>query len=236
VTVEPSLSAAAPRRRRVILLGDSHTRAMEAAALLPPLAPFHIRCRRVPGATAIGMRNPNSMTDALGIFQRALDKRGPEVAIVVQIGEVDCGFVIWYRAAKYGVSVEAELEASVAALFGFVDANRAAGRSRWVVTGAVPPTIGDGQSWGEVANARREVTASLAERTELTLRYNAMLAAAAAARGIAYVEITRDVLDPATGVVDPAFLNPDPTDHHLHPEKAARLWADRLAPVLATLV
>lgn len=94
------------------------------------------------------------------------------------------------------------------------------------------PTIRDGQDWGEVADKRREVKASLRERIQLTLDYNKGLCLGAAVRGIPYIDITDDVLDPKTGEIREEFRNPDPRDHHLHYDRAAECWATRLNKAL----
>lgn len=214
-------------RDRWIVLGDSHIEAIRAAArrrLIRKPCQFV----EVAGATAIGLRNPNSQTDAMQIFAEALIPARPGATPVIHIGEVDCGFVIWYRAEKYGDGVEAQLARSIEAYFEFVDRLAREGYRRVVVTGATLPTIRDGQDWGEVANKRREVKASLRDRTALTMKYNDMLRAGAARRGLPFIDISPLLIDPGTGVIDDRYRHPDPRDHHLHPDRAAPLWAGAL--------
>ncbi len=209
------------------IVGDSHIDAFRhAAAHGKILAPC--RFTQVKGATAVGLRNPNSKTDAMAQFRAGLLPKPDDAIPVFQLGEVDCGFVIWYRARKYGEAIERQVQQSIAAYFDFVDALVAGGYPHVVVTGAVVPTIRDGLDWGEVANARREVTATLFERTALTLSYNDRLRQGATARGLSYIDISSDVIDPATGVVSDVYRNPDPSDHHLDPDKAGSLWAEKL--------
>jgi len=86
------------------------------------------------------------------------------------------------------------------------------------VAATPPPTILDGQDWGQVANLRREVKASLRDRTELTLEYNARLREWTSAHGCAFLDYEHEVLDARTGVVAEAFRNPNPRDHHLAPD------------------
>lgn len=210
-----------------LVVGDSHADALRHAAdaglLLRPCEVIVVA-----GATAVGLRNPNSKTDAISIFRETLLPVRPRSIPVIQLGEVDCGFVIWYRAAKYGEPVEDQLEQAIAAYFEFVDVLLDSGYPTVVITGAVPPTIRDGQAWSDVANARREVTASLFERTRLTQRYNERLREEAMARDLRYVDLLDSVLNAETGVLDDKWRHPDPTDHHLDPEQASVLWADRL--------
>ena len=77
------------------------------------------------------------------------------------------------------------------------------------------PTIFDDQQWGEVANARREVRASLRERTDLTLKYNSSLRNFCKKNGITYLDFESDILDLNKGIVHSQFLNKNPLDHHL---------------------
>lgn len=209
------------------VIGDSHIDAIRQAAehgLLERPALF----KQVGGATAVGLRNPNSQTDAVSKFRTELLPARLASVPVIQIGEVDCGFVIWYRAAKYNETVERQMEESLTAYFAFVDELRREGYSQLVITAPVLPTIRDGQDWGEVSNARREVTATLKQRTDLTLRYIEALKAGAHRRSLSFVDLTPDLLNPATGVVFEAYRHPNPTDHHLDPQKAAALWARHL--------
>ena len=182
----------------------------------------------VGGATAVGLRNPNSMTNALDKFKSALLPAELDHIPVIQLGEVDCGFVIWYRAQKYAEDVEAQKRESVAAYFEFVDALIKGGYRSVVITAATLPTIREGVDWGEVANARREVKSTLRQRTDLTLDYNRELYKGAQLRRLPFIDITDNVLDQDTGVIAESFRHPDPTDHHLHPEKVGPLWAAEL--------
>ncbi len=96
------------------VVGDSHALSIQAGADLMSLP---CRTFAVGGATAVGIRNPNSTTNSVEAFRRALIPPPPGAIPVLQMGEVDCGFVICYRAEKYGESVEAQMQASVDAYF-----------------------------------------------------------------------------------------------------------------------
>lgn len=209
------------------IVGDSH------------IAPFRWASERglvnspclfteVGGATAVGLRNPNSLTDAISIFKEVLLPMREGARPVIQLGEVDCGFVIWYRAQKYGEGIDAQLEQSIAAYLEFVDELISNGYTTIVISGATLPTIRDGQDFGEIANARREVTATLLQRTKLTLYYNEKLRAAAQYRRLPFIDITGKVLDQDTQVVAEYFRYPNPSDHHLDPQKVSALWATEL--------
>ena len=101
-------------------IGDSHAQSFEAAANLQ-LLNRPARCLAVPGATSIGLRNPESHTHAVTLFKEALLPAHPDAIPVIQLGEVDCGFVIWWRAQRHGDCVDRQMEESVAACAAFLD-------------------------------------------------------------------------------------------------------------------
>ncbi|KSV94289.1 hypothetical protein [Sinorhizobium sp. GL28] len=212
---------------RLLVLGDSHVQTIKWAAdnhLLRVPADFV----SVGGATAVGMRNPNSLTNALQIFEQAASPCLPGTVPIIHLGEVDCGFVIWWRAMKHGETVDAQIEASIASYFSFVDRLLAAGYSAVIITSATLPTIRDGQDWGEVANLRKELTVSIRDRTALTLTYNRILQSEAQKRNLPFVDISERLIDGKTGVISDEYRHADPLNHHLDPERAAPLWAEAL--------
>ncbi|WP_345546126.1 hypothetical protein [Microbacterium jejuense] len=219
----------------LLYLGDSHVRYFAKAAAFDLLHPYVTDGIEVGGATAVGMRNPNSKTDAIGRFRKWVVDKDRDSVVVVHLGEVDCGYVIWYRADRYDEPVEIQMRESIGAYFEFVDELRQHGFTRIIITGATLPTITDDDQLGEVVVARSSIAATMAERTALTLEYNRLLAQGAVARGLAFVDIAEDVLDPTTGVVHTKMRNPNPADHHMNVAVAAAYWARRLTPELGRI-
>jgi hypothetical protein len=222
------------RRHRVLVLGDSHATIVARAVRRHCLAVWVRQCI-VPGATAQGLVNPNSKSDALRIFQRRIDAAPKGVSLVFELGEVDCGFVIWYRAEKYGLSIESQLQYSLNAYSGFLMRQAQAGFGVYVLS-APPPTIQDGQAWGEVANIRRQVTVSLVRRAELTATYNARLAEVCTASGIRFLDVTTETLDVQSGLVRPDMTSGDPLNHHLDPDRWGAIIGCALSAELDSLV
>jgi hypothetical protein len=212
----------------VVILGDSHVRYMSAAQRQKLFARRKIAVREVGGATAVGMRNPNAMTNAIGQFQDFLKRKKKKSIIVIHLGEVDCGYVIWYRADKYNETVAHQLDQSVAAYFEFVDGLLAQGFKHIVITGATLPTITDGEQAGEVVKLRSAIRTTQRERTDLTITYNARLKEQAERRHLPYTDITASVVDPETGLVKQTLRSPDREDHHMNVPLAGALWACRL--------
>jgi hypothetical protein len=216
----------------VVCIGDSVLDVFSSIASRRLIRRTRFSVCSVGGATAQGIMNPNSKTDALRIFtERAIAARDWQ-DLVFSLGEVDCGFLIWYRAAKYGTPVEEQLHRSIENYVSFLSRVPTSPMRRVFVLSAFLPTIADGQDWGEVANARRDVTASQRDRTALTLEYNALLEAAARSNSFEFVDVTTGHLDPVTGLVDRRFLNPDPLDHHLAEGPYGELIASQLGAAL----
>jgi hypothetical protein len=218
-----------PGRPHIIGLGDSHAQAIGRAARRLDW-PHSIVS--VTGATAQGLHNPNSKTNALVRFDTRCARSKPWQQLVFLLGEVDCGFVIWYRAQKYGVRVEDQLRYSLAAYTDLIARNAASHTEPPIVLSLPPPTIRDGELVSEVAKARREVTASQRERTDLTLEYNERLSAACGRIGARYVDVTTATIDPATRLVRDEFRHPDVGNIHLDPARYAALIAAALADLL----
>jgi hypothetical protein len=208
-------AAAVVGRQLVHCFGDSHAvvfREIARRGMLPHTS-FDIAI--VAGATALGLANPNSQTRALPQFEHVIQRLPRARPLLFMLGEVDCGFVIWWRAQTKRVKPRAELKRSLRNYVAFLERLLGDGRRRLLVAAAPPPTILDGQHWGEIANLRREVTASLTERTELTFEYNARLRDWTRREGCSFLDYEADIVDPSSGLVAVEFRHANPCDHHL---------------------
>jgi len=214
-------------------LGDSHLDVLQFAASLDLLDVENSYFSIVPGATAVGLRNPNSLTDALNIFRCSLSEQKKISHVLVHLGEVDCGFVIWWRAKKYGESIDVQLQASLNAYGVFLREIQQQYSVNLCVAGATLPTIRDGLDLSDVANKRSEIQVSLQLRTELTLRYNDALKAMAQQLGISYFDITDSVLNKSSHMIHDFFRHHDIYDHHLDQNKTVGIWAGQCNLFLA---
>src|ERR1700722_1017066 len=200
------------RREHVLCIGDSHVRVMR-----------HVRHPRVwfrtvsvEGATASGVMNPNGTAQAIPIFTKRLMRARTWQSVLVQLGEVDCGFVIWHRAARRDLSVTEQLVHTLNTYSAFISKIVAMGFRDICVLSAPAPTIGDDPiDWGHVANLRSEVSASISDRTVLTLRFNSEMQQRCSELGASFIDATTGHIDPTTGLVHPEFLRDTPEDHHL---------------------
>lgn len=216
------------RPEHILVLGDSHAGVFRNWRFRVAFPRTRFNLCVVGGATASGLENPNSKTKAGAQFEAALQNNTP-TRIITLLGEVDTGFVIWYRAKKYEQSVDSMLDQALANYARLLASCQA--RAHTIVLSAPLPTIRDGQNWGEIANLRREVDASLRERTNLTLQFNARLAVIAAQHGCDFVGLDRECLGP-DAFVAPAMLNNDPLNHHYRVPSYARLISGKLPHAL----
>ncbi len=208
----------------IFVLGDSH-----AATFYHWL--FDIRFPHlvfwvvsVNGATASGLENPNSQTQAYKIFDEALTKHAAKRYILL-LGEVDTGFVIWHRAQKYGVSIDQMLTQTVERYNRFIAKVRALGEV--IVISAPLPTISDKNPCGEIANLRREVKASQYERTQLTLTFNQRICDFCSVNDVDFISLDADSLG-KDGLVKHELLHSNPCNHHYHSMRYARLLTEKL--------
>lgn len=215
-------------KEQILVLGDSHANVFRnwRFRLHMPRSCFQLSI--VGGATVSGLDNPNSKTQARVRFDQALQSSTP-TTILTLLGEVDTGFVIWYRAQKHGQSVDDMLEL---ALDNYEQLLLAASSKAHVIAISCPlPTIRDGQSWGEVANLRNDIDATQTMRTDLTLRFNKSLAEIARRLNCSMLSLD-DICQGPDGLVAPWLLNRNNLDHHYSIAAYAKLLSSHLASFL----
>jgi len=215
-------------KTEVLVLGDSHTEVFKLARFKRCFRRHFFAVTTVGGATASGLENPNSKTQAYQLFRDAI--RGSEARLaIIQLGEVDTGFVIWYRARKYNADVSEMAQRAVDTLTRFI--REVAITHTPVVISAPLPTIGDAVEWGEVAKARSKVTATQRERTALTLEFNREIAAFCADNHYCYISLDEECLG-EDGLVSREVINPDIRNHHYDQDIYAELLVRKLQPII----
>lgn len=209
-------------------IGDSHTSVLQHIHNERYLRHTILKFCIINGATATGIANPNSQTKARPIFEKYIAQIPATEYLLFSLGEVDCGFVIWYRSQKQGTPVEDQFRQALNSYYTFLKQIQTAGHPNVIVMSVPPPTIKDGQDWGEVANRRREVQTTLVERTAMTLKFNNHLRQFAKQNGMSFLDVEPFLLNAETGLVADRYINSDPLDHHL--EHSA------IAPIIVRLL
>jgi hypothetical protein len=217
--------ALARRRHHVLVLGDSHARVFRQPIF--HALPVRLEIESVAGATLSGLANPNSQTQAGPVYERRLARarRHAPRAVVVMLGEVDCGFVIWWNHEQGGVALESGVERAVENLATLV--GRALEVAPVVVISAPLPTLRDGVEYGDDEKGfRKQVRASQLDRTRLVLEFNRVARTVVESAGATFVDLD-DITLGADGLVSPILLHPFAGDHHYDPPVYARLLERR---------
>jgi hypothetical protein len=136
--------------------------------------------------------------------------------------------LIWHRAQRHGLSVDDQLDATLKSYLTFLLQVKSRAFASLKVLSVPLPTITDYPSeWGEVANLRKEITATQRERTDLTLRFNRELRRRVADEGMGFIDATSGQLDRRTELIDQSLVQSH-LDHHLRNERYAALVARAL--------
>lgn len=210
--------------KSILVLGDSHALIFNSDKMIELFPDIAFNTVSVGGATVSGLKNPNAVTQAMPQYLAALEENKTKTTIIM-LGEVDTGFVIWYRAQKHNAPVEQMYQQAITNYQRFM---LEISKQRHVICISTPlPTIRDGTDWGEVANLRKEVKATLKERTELTIRFNKEVGAFCAKNKIIHCNFDKDSLD-EHGILKESLRNPDQSDHHYAPSAHASMVAPKL--------
>lgn len=213
-------------KRYVEVYGDSHADVLNYLRLTG----VWMNICSVRGATAFGVANPNSKTNASKIFKYYLDGLHHKRDLIYLMGEVDCGFLIWLLSKKREVSVRDLLNEAISSYTSFIRENsKFAGKV--IVISAPLPTIKDGEIVGEVAKARNEVQVPRKERTQLTLEFNREVELFCEANGFDFVDLDEKSLG-RDGFVKDSLRNKNGHDHHYDRDAYLRLLGASLSRLL----
>ncbi|MCB0397047.1 MAG: hypothetical protein KDD36_10355 [Flavobacteriales bacterium] len=205
---------------KIYVFSDSHGKVFDH--LNKKLGMRKFKTVVVEGATAMGMVNPNSKTDALGTYRKSLIRLPKSSELLFLLGEVDTGFIIWYRAQVKSLTVTDQFEYSLTCYSRFIKELVDEGFHNITIMSAPLPTIGDNQTWGNVANLRKEVKATQLERTDLTLNYNKRLKEMCEALNLRFLDLDSELLGSGQ-LVNKALMNKNKSDHHLDNDAYSRI-------------
>lgn len=219
-------------KKKILVIGDSHSAVFSDQAWATSTPRFSWKVVRVEGATVSGLQNPNSKTQAGPIFHKALDDEQAD-AIVFLLGEVDTGFVIWYRAQKNNVSVKSATNAAIENYKSLI--LRAKAKAPTFVISTPLPTIRDGAFDGPIAQARSEVKATQHERTTLTLNFNKIVKNICKENAITFIDLDTHSLG-KDGLVHPDLLRQNKRDHHYNTYTYQNILKSEFIPSLRDIL
>ena len=201
------------------VIGDSHALVFEHSERHDMV--FNVEW--VGGATARGSINPNNSTNSLNTFKQFIDQNTSD-KLIIMLGEVDCGYLIWYKHQKEGLDIYEQANEAIDRLLEFVSkyALEYYAAEDIIILGSNPPTIEDNADPKFLAGARSEITTSLKERLSLTRYYNRTLRAKCIEYGYHYSDILEEVVDEEDEVLK-KWKHHDKHNHHLNNDTIS-LW------------
>jgi O-antigen/teichoic acid export membrane protein len=208
--------------RVVECFGDSHVGVFSTLNRKRCMRGWHFRGTIVRGATAFGMANPNSKTNAYKIFSGWLARLPPNQVTLFMLGEVDVGYLIWMKAKQTGEDPYNLLEQALSRYFWFLE-RHASHLHKLVLVSALLPAAGDDHNDPAMLNLRKGLTASQRERTDLTLEYNRRLRVWAQAKGVYFIDMDEALLDPETRLLRAEYVHKNRVDHHYVQETFSQL-------------
>lgn len=195
------------------VIGDSHCMYWSHANRLTTNYRFLV-CEQH-GATARGLMNPDSYSKAHQKFIGWLaDKSGK---LIINVGEVDCA---GNASAKVhnGTSVEESVALCMEPYEEFID-KYCSKFDKVILVGSIIPSVDD--PYVHKANEwRRQISLTIQERTNITLAYNDALRSMAQRKGLEYIDITHELVDSNTGVMDFNRWCRARHDNHIKPQCA----------------
>ena len=214
---------------KLLFIGDSHIELFKFGATHDLYKPFQHETCMASGATASGLQNTNSFTRASEKFKDFISKHSKNSEIIIQLGEVDCGILIWLKANEANITPEQQMQISLQSYNNFLTELIELGYKNILITSATLPTINDEDSVGEIISIRRQkVKATFKERTQLTLKFNTGLKEICNILNLKFIDASGFFLDPNTQLCNTEFRNKDKTDHHMDNHKASLVWANKI--------
>ena len=211
----------------LVCVGDSHLeplRSVQRRRLLPATL---LRITVVTGATASGIANPNSSTKALPRLQAAAAMLSRGCPVLVCLGEIDAGFLVFLRSQRDGLPVRELTDEALARYQEFITRELLDRGARLMMLSASMPTVDSYSTWAGLGGARRQVTATRERRAAETRYWNEQCEAWCKSVEGTWLDLTEETTGP-DGRVRAEYLNEDPEDHHLHPERYGNLVAKLL--------
>lgn len=199
-------------KRRILAIGDSHIRVFEhfLFTIFFPKSKFNIVY--VPGASASGIRNINSLSGAYKTFQAALNDGGYD-ELIVTLGEVDAAYAVWIRLAKGSANLEKILDDVVSKYKEFIVS--LVGYAPVTVISSALQTIEDCQKCSdETSRVRSSIDIDIKDRIAFTLKFNHHIKSFCHEENIKYIDMDPIVLG-KDNLVKRWMINPkNKCDHH----------------------
>ncbi len=209
--------------------GDSHVKIFRRLNWMYPETSIRFRTTSVMGATAYGLSNTKSKTSARKIFNRRLEKIKSNHKIIVLLGEIDTGFLIWFLANKKNINVSEVLNETVKRYIDFLNFVRK--DNDIIVCSAPLPTLDERLSNPDYLKERNTIKISKEERTALALNFNSLIREYCESNKLKFLNLDHVSLNPDTGLVRECLINTKNSDHHYEETAFAEMLTNELESI-----
>ncbi|MDB9900157.1 hypothetical protein OAC86_01280 [bacterium] len=210
---------------KLLLIGDSHAEALSAYEG----SDFYFDRGLKHGSTARGCINPDSKTRAFHFFNNGI-KLTDAKHVVISLGEVDCGFMIWLKHQHDGTPINQLFEESMTNLMRLIKEHvmlKFNTKNIFVMT--IPPAfIVTNTDKRHLNGDRAAVDPSLNERKNLISKWNKRLLKESKKIGFNLIDINNKIIDKHTGEINSKYRTPYQWNHHLWPYTCANLFIDEI--------
>eukprot|EP01083_Nonionella_stella_P133389 405524_1 len=238
------ISGKCRNRFKLCVAGDSHTAFWGVASR------FYINTKvariRISGMSAQGLSNTKSHSQSsksiLSGFNKCHD--GNTGYLVIQIGQVDIDYVWYFRQMKYKNTLhfDDQIEMSINHLLSFLNDNVSKHSNqnvKVIIHGVHPPPLSNEDmkqklyhhftNRGKLSKQYLDdnlVLPSHKERTQMALRFNKRLKQKCdeCEGKFVCVDISSEIVDRNTGIVDAKYLKKDEIDIHLNPKSLVPVY------------
>jgi len=219
---------------KILVLGDSHSEVWSFIKKRNLCSDVTFNIKTVAGATAYGCGNPNSKTESYKIFKETIKQNTDSDYVMIMLGEVDCGFLIWYKSQTLNIDVPTILKQTIDKYQEFIQdvVQEYFLPEQIILLDSSLPVIKDQTDKKFLTGARSQVSASISDRIDLTLEFNLVLNDLALKFGYNRLGITEHILDKDLKQVHSKFLKDDPYDHHVSSKAVAKIWSSELEKFL----
>lgn len=216
-------------KEEVLVIGDSHSDVFNCEILKKKHPKIFFNVNSVHGATLSGLQNPKSKTQANNRFLKVMnDSRAKK--LIINLGEVDTGFVIWFWAEKNRDNPEVKMTQAIENYRKLI--GNARKKFKVICISAPLPTLKDySHKSGGVADLRKSINATQEERTSLTLKFNSNLKALCDESNATYLDLDAESLG-ENGLVIDELIHADPNEHHYDQTNYGKLISKKLQRVL----
>lgn len=217
----------------VFCLGDSHAAVFANREFKTNFSNHNFFVISIGGATASGLENPNSVTNTFKIFDFFHRYITHDDIAIFQLGEVDTGFVIWWRSQKYQESVDLMLDQAVENYCKWIEKFMC--RTQVCVVSCPLPTINENDEAGDIAKLRSAIRVPQVDRTKLALEFNSRIRKFCIQNDVSFISLDDESMNSSTGLVKTELLNSDKNDHHYEMTVYARIVSTAVKSVICDL-